>query len=317
CRLAAVYGPTENTTFSTWFEIPMKSVLGRSVPIGRPIAHSSAYVVDERLELLPLGAVGQLAVGGDGVALGYLNAPERTAERFVPDPFSGRGRLYLTGDLARCRADGVIEFFGRRDHQVKVRGFRIELGEIEAALQRERAVRDVAVVVAENGREKSLVAFVVAAAGEALDGARLRAALAETLPPYMLPHRIEFLAELPLHPSGKTDRVALAARATSDERARVQAVAGSELAAFDPSDLRAVRALVANEWRSILRADGELSHEANFFDAGGDSLRLLALHARLARFAPALRVVDLFEHVTIRAQAEFIAEAHRATACAR
>ncbi|MGH7729033.1 MAG: amino acid adenylation domain-containing protein, partial [Vulcanimicrobiaceae bacterium] len=142
CRLAAVYGPTENTTFSTWFEIPMKGVLGRSVPIGRPIAHSSAYVVDERLELLPLGAVGQLAVGGDGVALGYLNAPERTAERFVPDPFSGRGRLYLTGDLARCRPDGVIEFFGRRDHQVKVRGFRIELGEIEAALQRERAVRD-------------------------------------------------------------------------------------------------------------------------------------------------------------------------------
>ncbi|HEX8806362.1 MAG TPA: amino acid adenylation domain-containing protein, partial [Candidatus Aquilonibacter sp.] len=159
CRLVAVYGPTENTTFSTWCNISPSDTLASSVPIGKPIANSTAFVLDAALQTLPVGAEGELCVGGDGVARGYLNRPDLTSERFIADPFAGdcAARLYRTGDRARWRSDGLLEFLGRDDDQVKVRGFRIELGEIEAALQSHEAVGDAAVVVAESGSEKQLV----------------------------------------------------------------------------------------------------------------------------------------------------------------
>jgi non-ribosomal peptide synthetase component F len=158
CRLVNGYGPTENTTFSTTYDIRANDI-GASVPIGRPIAHSSAYVLDDDLQPVALGDEGELCVGGDGVALGYLNLDALSAERFVRDPFAGdaSARMYRTGDRARLRADGVFEFLGRTDDQVKIRGFRIELGEIETNLRACPDVRAAAVVVAQHDGDKSLV----------------------------------------------------------------------------------------------------------------------------------------------------------------
>jgi amino acid adenylation domain-containing protein len=300
CRLSAVYGPTENTTFSTWCDISSQEAIGTSVPIGAPIANSSAYVLDAELQPVPPGASGELCVGGDGVARGYVNLPELTAERFVPDPFSAdrSAKLYRTGDRARRRLDGMLEFLGRNDDQVKVRGYRIELGEIECALRRHPTVRDAAVVVAVRNGEKEIVAFVVAAPGARADHRDLRAHLTLTLPPYMLPHQILMLGELPLSPSGKVDRAALAAKRVGPEPLappllRDQSVVGLERT-------------IGDIWSELLGCERAL--DENFFDAGGDSLRLLMLHARLReRLNCDVSVTDLFEQSTVRKLAAFVA----------
>ncbi|MGH7748247.1 MAG: amino acid adenylation domain-containing protein, partial [Candidatus Dormibacteria bacterium] len=163
CDLIDGYGPTENTTFSCTYQVPRDHPPERALPIGGPIANSSAYVLDERLQLVPMGGAGELCVGGDGLALGYVALPELSAERFVADPFEPGGRLYRTGDRARLRNDGTLEFLGRLDDQVKVRGFRIELGEVEAALARLPEVAD-AVAVAESDLAggRSIRAYAVA-----------------------------------------------------------------------------------------------------------------------------------------------------------
>jgi acyl-CoA synthetase (AMP-forming)/AMP-acid ligase II/acyl carrier protein len=201
-----LYGPTETTIWST---VSRVSSVENRIPIGRPIANTQVYIVDDQLRELPPGATGELLIGGEGLARGYLNQLELTAERFIPNPF-GPGptsRLYRTGDLCRLRPDGVIEYLGRNDNQVKIRGYRIELGDIEAALESHPRVKQAAAKVVDGPRgEKSIVGYVVAPGLEPPD---LRTYLTERLPKYMLPSSFVKLAELPLTPNRKVDRNAL------------------------------------------------------------------------------------------------------------
>jgi lichenysin synthetase B len=201
------YGPTENTTFSTTHAIEA-SARGR-IPIGRPIANSTAYLLGPDDQLAPIGAVGELCVGGDGLARGYLNRPELTARAFVASPLAEGERLYRTGDLARWRPDGAIEFLGRRDHQVKVRGFRIELGEVEAAVLEHPAVRETVVVARPrpDGADRYLCVYYVA--DRELQPGDLRAHLAHSLPDHMVASSYMELPALPLNDNGKVDRAAL------------------------------------------------------------------------------------------------------------
>lgn len=305
CRLSAVYGPTENTTFSTWCDLPTVESIGSVVPIGKAIANSTAYVLDRELCPVPAGVVGELCVGGDGVADGYLNLPELTSKRFIPDPFSNdrSARLYRTGDRARLRADGLLEFIGREDDQVKVRGYRIELGEVESVLQSHPLVHDAAVIVAERDGEKEIVAHAVLLPGAAVDERSLRAHLACTLPGYMLPQRIVVRAELPLSSNGKVDRHALAQHRSSQAPGRN--AAPQLVHEARPVLERTIAAL----WREVLGCEPAL--DDNFFDAGGDSLRLLTVHVRLReRIGADVNVTDLFEHSTIRKLAAFLEPSH-------
>ena len=273
CRLINGYGPTENTTFSCCYVVPSSSAIIETVPIGRPIANSSAFVLDSRLQLVPFGAVGELCVGGDGLALGYVNLPDLTAERFVSNPFSAESRLYRTGDRARMRSDGIIEFLGRFDDQVKVRGFRIEPGEIEAALQKHEAVDGATVVVVEHEGEKELIAHVILRPSTLADEHELRAWLGRTLPSFMIPHRIAVRSEFPLTPNGKVDRVALVnAGAYFSGSATTRSVPAIKTKLHAKPSARSRR-----YWQDILRCDDSPGLDENFFDAGGDSLRLLAL----------------------------------------
>ena len=202
-----LYGPTEDTTYSTVAFLPRTVAF---VSIGRPVANGQAYILDEYLQPVPVGVVGELYLAGDGLARGYLNRMDLTAERFLPHPFSKQAgeRLYKTGDQARFRADGQIEYLGRKDQQIKLRGFRIELGEIETVLRHYPGVQDTAVVVQELSTQDSvLVAYVVAA--NPLSEADLHRYLKEHFPHYMVPSAVVLLAALPLTTNGKVDRRAL------------------------------------------------------------------------------------------------------------
>jgi amino acid adenylation domain-containing protein len=285
-RLLHVYGPTESTTFATWHRVESVPE-GRSVPIGRPIANTRAYVVDRSLRPVPAGTPGELCLGGDGLARGYLGRPELTAERFVPSPFESGGRLYRTGDLARRRADGAIEFLGRSDDQVKLRGFRVEPAEIEAVLAGCPGVREGAVVVREEADgERRLAAFLIPAEGESADP---RAFLRERLPPYMVPAEIEFLAAFPQTPSGKVDRRALATRRPADRpESRSGAAPGT------PAE-----EIVAGVWAEILGRERIAARES-FFDLGGHSLQAGRVLARLrSLFGVELSLRDFFREPTV------------------
>jgi natural product biosynthesis luciferase-like monooxygenase protein len=207
-RVLNMYGPTETTVWSAMHEVTDAS---ERIPLGRPIANTQIYVMDERLQLLPAGVAGELVIGGDGVVRGYLNQPELTAQRFVPDPFRPGRRLYRTGDQAVWREDGVLEFLGRLDHQVKIRGHRIELAEIEAVLARHPAVRQAVVVVREDGGEKRLVGYFVPAPGPAPATNALRDHLGRELPAFMVPSAFVSLDAFPLTPNKKIDRKRLPA----------------------------------------------------------------------------------------------------------
>ena len=202
-----MYGPTETTIWSTTYRVDEP---GSSVSIGRPIANTQIYLLDAELQPVLIGEIGELFIGGDGVARGYWNRPELTAERFLTIPALSAQRIYRTGDLARYLPDGNIEFLGRADYQIKLRGHRIEPGEIEAILEQCAGVRQ-AVVVAREDREgdKRLIAYVVGKADGAGAAAALRSALESKLPDYMVPSAFEFLPALPLTENGKIDRKAL------------------------------------------------------------------------------------------------------------
>ena len=315
-RLVNGYGPTENTTFSTTYCVASFDAIGARVPIGRPISNSSAYVVDAHREPVPIGMPGELCVGGDGVASGYIRLDELTAQRFVADPFSDRpgARMYRTGDRARWRADGVLEFLGRADHQVKIRGYRVELQEIEAGLLACEAVRGAAVVAIEAASDKTAVAFVVPTAAASVDVEQLRAQLAARLPSYMIPQRFVIVAQLPTHPSGKLDRVALE-RAAQEPVAPLVPLAplAPAIAPTRVTQRSSLRSAVGAVWRDVLRVSDVPGLDLNFFDAGGDSLLLLTLQARLQEITRApICVMDLFEHTTIRSIATFLEESRRA-----
>jgi amino acid adenylation domain-containing protein len=277
-----VYGPTETTIWSTCAE------LGDTVTIGRPIANTQVYLLDESLRPVPVGIAGELCIGGDGVARGYRDLPGRTAEQFVPDPFGPPGsRLYRTGDLARWRAGGEIEFIGRRDGQVKLLGHRIELGEIEARLREHRGVREAAVILHGDGSpDPRLVAYVVPANGTAPGPGELGAHLSAILPPAMIPSAYITLDALPLNPVGKLDRAALPAPSGGVTRGAAGAPIDGPRAESAPlsgpsADLAAQ---VSRIWREVLDLDESagLGLDDDLFDLGGHSLLITQITARIA-----------------------------------
>jgi len=284
-----LYGPSEDTTYSTWALMPRD--LGTTCAIGRPLTGSRAYVLDAGLSPLPAGAAGELLLAGAGLARGYLGRPELTAERFVPDPFGGEpgGRLYRTGDLARWRTNGALDFLGRIDQQVKIRGFRVEPGEIETALLAHPGVER-AVVLAREDRpgDRNLVAYVVQPETAGVSESDLKAHLRGTLPEHMIPSRIVALAALPLTPNGKVDRRALPA----PERP----AAGREV----PRDL--VELELQKIWEQVLGVP--VGIDDDFFDLGGHSLLALKVVTRIGlRFGRALPVATLFQAGTVESVA--------------
>ncbi len=202
-----MYGPTETTVWSTCLQVTEAECQTDGViSIGTPIGNTDVYILDDHLNPVPVGVTGNLYIGGVGVARGYLHRPDLTAERFPQHPFKPEERIYFTGDVARYRRDGRIEFLGRSDHQVKIRGFRIELGEIENSLQTHPAIAQAVV----HPQGEQLVAYLIARSGaEQPDVAALRTHVQESLPAYMVPHRFLFLDAYPLTPNGKVDRKAL------------------------------------------------------------------------------------------------------------
>jgi amino acid adenylation domain-containing protein len=294
-RLVNGYGPTENTVFSTWHPIAEVPEDAWTVPIGRPIAGSTAYVLDRGGEPVPEGWPGELCVGGWGVARGYLARPGLTAERFVPDAFGAApgARLYRTGDRVRWNARGEIEFLGRVDFQVKVRGFRVEPGEVEAVLAAHPAVREAVVVVRPDaGGDRRLVGYVAADA-EAVSGAGLRAYLRERMPEYMVPSAVVVLEALPLTPNGKVDR-----RALPDPEAGAGAEGG------DVAPRTATEAALARVFAEVLGVERVGVH-AGFFDLGGHSLLATRAVSRIREATGAdVPLRALFEAPTVAALAE-------------
>ncbi len=292
-RLINEYGPTETVVGCCIHQVRPDDPQHGSVPIGRPIANTQLYVLDESLQPVPIGATGELFIGGAGVARGYLNRPELTRERFLPDPFSGRpgARIYKTGDLARYRSDGILEYLGRVDNQVKVRGYRIELGEIDATLAGEPQVQSCTVVVREDvPGNKQLVAYVVARNGEAPPVPdEMRRFLKERLPEYMVPAHFVLLEALPLTQNGKIDRNALPAPTYKDT-----SVTQEYVAPHTPME----RAL-SEIWTDLLKLERISVHD-DVLELGASSLMVIGAVSRI-RGAVGI-VIDMqvvFENPTI------------------
>ncbi len=286
------YGPTEGTVWCSVYRC-LRDGRASSVPIGRPIANMQVYILDAQLEPAPIGITGEVYVGGEGLARGYLDQPTLTAERFVPNPFGGPGsRLYRTGDLARCWPDGNIEFLGRAEQQVKIRGFRIELGEIEAALLACPGTHEAAVTAQEGGAgEKRLIAYVASARSNASSPQALREALLVRLPDTMIPGRFVVLDKLPRLPNGKVDRKSLPA--PEDIKA---------LSSCYAPPRNATEQLLARLWAELLRIERVGIHD-NFFELGGDSILSIQLVSRARKAGLKFTARQLFEHQTIAALA--------------
>lgn len=287
-----LYGPTETTIWSMLYKVEAEQA--GYVPIGKPISNTCIYVLDNNLQLVPTGAPGELFIGGEGLAQGYWEMPALTAEKFVPDHLGGKpgARLYRTGDLARWRRDGVLEFLGRLDNQVKVRGFRIELGEVEAALANCAGVRQAVVVAQKDGSgEHQLVGYVVPVElQKPLDTAALRNALLERLPESFVPSLFVSLESLPLTPNGKVDRKAL-------PKPEVQRAAIDYLAPRSE-----IERLLVEIWRQTLGVE-KPGLKDNFFDLGGHSLLLAQVQSRLSQAGYDVPMLDLLRNPTIEALA--------------
>ncbi len=304
-RMVNGYGPTETTTFATAWEIPLDAAsLAREtelgVPIGRPIANTSCHVLDGKGQLQPVGVVGELCIGGPGVAQGYLGRADATRERFVPAPGDEDGPTwYRTGDLVRWRQDGTLLYCGRNDRQVKIRGFRIEPGEIEAVMRSLAGVRNAAAVVDDNPqRDARIVGFVVP--DGRFDEQSLRRAIGEKLPAYMVPAALLPLDALPITDNGKLDRTALVAllREGQASLAPLDSPSSQPAAETAPLDEDATRLLAL--WRRIL-ARPDLDADEHFFEAGGHSLLALRMLAEVEReFDVEPRVAALFDAPTVR-----------------
>ncbi|MGH7570898.1 MAG: amino acid adenylation domain-containing protein [Gemmatimonadota bacterium] len=274
-RLLHVYGPTEVATFATWFRVEEVPAQSSIVPIGKPIANTTAYVLDERRRLVPERVAGELYLGGDGVASGYMGDRDGTRERFVPDPFSldQEARLYRTGDRVRRRRDGALEFLGRYDRQVKIRGFRIEPAEIERSLCEHPAVSSCVVDLWETEGEKRLAAWVVSS-GQTLDLAALARFLRRSLPAHMVPSAFVPVATLPLTANGKIDRRAL--RGPDSARRNGFAEPLDAHTRAERGSLDELEATLVKIWEEVLKTQGIGLHDDFFEDLGGDSL--LAVH---------------------------------------
>jgi amino acid adenylation domain-containing protein len=293
------YGPTENTTFTCCHPMRHGDVIPDSVSIGRPICNTFVYLLNNEFQLVPVGEVGELCTGGDGVARGYLNSPELTAEKFAADPFSSSpgARLYRTGDLARWQPDGSLEFLGRSDTQVKILGHRIELGEIETVLLQHPAVRQACVKVQTDAAgNKRLHAYYVSDPERSPSAQELKAFLSAKLPAYMLPTSFVFMNAFPLTPNGKVDRGALPAFSEAKESPS-QHGKGTDL-----------EERLASLWKEVLGTQ-RIGRDENFFDLGGDSLLIVAVHSQLQKILQReIQVTDLFEYATVRSLARHLGE---------
>ncbi|MCP4150555.1 MAG: amino acid adenylation domain-containing protein, partial [bacterium] len=337
-RFYNLYGPTEDTVWTTFTEVPMEKEAGqlRYPSIGKPIENHRVYITGTHLGIQPVGIIGELCIAGDGLAAGYLNRPELTAEKFVPNPFSDEhppengnknrsqdkkssasplplnAYLYKTGDLARWLPDGSIEFIGRCDYQVKIRGFRIELGEIEKRMLEMEFINEAIVLDrTDNNGEKYLCAYIVmketaaakaadAASPEQLERTRVRRYLQETLPDYMIPSFFVPLDSIPLTPGGKTDRKKLP---------EPEIEKGNSFST--PADY--VEEKLVALWAEVLTIKKELiSVEANFFELGGHSLKAVSVIARIHKeFDVKVPLAQMFENPTIRDTGSYIHEAAR------
>jgi len=297
-ELHNLYGPTEAAVDVTAWAC-RRGDQRQTVPIGKPVANTQIYILDSHLQPVPIGVAGELYIGGVQVARGYVNRPDLTAERFIPDPFQPQpgARLYRTGDLCRYRRDGNIEYLGRNDFQVKIRGMRIELGEIESTMRQFPNVRDALVLMREDTPgDKRLTGYIVSAATGAIDLERLRSFLKERLAEYMVPASFVLMEEFPLTSSGKVDRRALPAPQATRQTAT------NYVPPFGETERR-----VAQIWEEILGID-RVGLEDRFFDIGGHSLLLVGLAAKLQEsFGRPVSVMDLFQRPTVAEQARFLA----------
>ena len=309
CRIVNHYGPTEATvgTLTCPVRNRQASYGSETVPLGRPLANTKVYVLDEQLQLLPLGVKGELYISGAGLARGYINRPEETAARFIANPFlekqciefDSETRLYRTGDLVRYLPGGNLEFVGRMDHQVKIRGFRIELGEIEALLNKHPDVQQSVVSVQEDDpNNKRLLAYVVINQERTIDVSDLRKYLREKLPEYMIPSAFFLLKALPLTPNGKVDRRALPAPdSLRPELEATYVPPGTEM-----------EQTIAGIWQEMLHLE-KVGIDDNFFDLGGHSLLIIQVHSRLQESLKRdLSITDLFEYPTIRSLTQYLSK---------
>jgi amino acid adenylation domain-containing protein len=308
-HIVAAYGPTENTVFTSCHRL--EAPVGPTVPIGRPVPGTRIHLLDAHLQPVPAGAPGRLFTGGRGLARGYLHRPDLTAERFLPDPFGQLwdepgGRLYDTGDLARRRPDGVLEFLGRTDTQVKIRGFRVEPGEVEAVLATHPEIRGVAVVVRgahEDAGGRHLAAYVVSAAEE-ISATALRAWLDERLPAPMIPTEFVTLDALPLTPNGKVDRRGLSQRAADPDQ-------GWETEEPPAAPRTPTEEVLAGIWSEVLGRE-RIGIDASFFDLGGHSLSAMQAASRIRKtFGVELPLRALFEEPTVAALARKVESLQR------
>ena len=287
-----LYGPTEATIWSTIYNTAVHQTVASTdnliVSIGSPIGNTQLYILDSHLQPLPVGISGELYIGGDGLAKGYLNRPKLTSEKFIPNPFdnSKSQRLYKTGDLARFLPDGTIEFLGRIDNQVKIRGFRIELGEIEAALNTHPQVnQNVVIAIEENGGNKRLIGYIVTK--EEITTQQLREYLKAQLPDYMVPSVFVTLDTLPLTPNGKIDRKALPAPDGEISRENQYVAPRTE-----------VEQILTNIWEELLPVN-QISIHDNFFEIGGDSILSIQVVSRAKNAGIILTAKQIFQHQTI------------------
>ena len=298
-----MYGPTETTIWSAIHRITNDK---DPIVIGRPIANTQIYILDQCLNPVPVGVPGELYIGGDGLARGYWNRPELTKERFIPNPLSESpdARLYRTGDLARYLSDGTIECLGRVDHQVKIRGFRIELGEIEATLRQFPGVGDCVVVAREDTKnDKRLVGYFVGNREMQPSVSDLRSHLRQKLPEYMIPSSFVALDSIPRTPNGKVDRAALPA----PDQVR------PELDTRFVAPRNEVETTVAEIWQRLLKVE-RVGRDDNFFDLGGHSLLMVQAHSALLKTLPsALTILDLFRYPTVKSLAEFLSHGETKT----
>lgn len=297
-RLINAYGPTEGAIVATAHVMTEPAEVSGQIPIGRPVANARIYLLDPVGRLVPDGLPGEIWIGGHGVARGYRERPELTAQRFAADPFSAqpRARMYRTGDIGRWRRDGSLDFLGRVDAQVKIRGFRVEPGEIEVVLGQHPAVRECSVVPFESAPgDRRLAGYVVPRAGESLQGLQLRAYLKSRLPEFMVPSTFTVLEELPRTVNNKVERSLLPAP-DAVPLPKTQSVAPRTTV---EKEIQAI-------WIEVLRVPN-IGIDDDFFEASGHSLLALQTISRLhSRFGRTVRLRDLYQTRTIRGLSELV-----------
>lgn len=293
------YGPTETVVGCCVYRVPQNDIESNSVPIGQPIANTQLYVLDQHHQPVPIGVPGELYIGGAGLARGYLNQPELTSVKFIPNPFSNETgtRLYRTGDLVRYCSDGNLEFLGRIDHQVKVRGYRIELGEIEGLLGQHPEIQEAVVLMREDvPNNQRLVAYFVTNTETAPSASNLRNFLKAQLPEYMVPSVFVQLKALPLTTNGKIDRRALPV--PDGDRPELEAIYVAPSSEIEQA--------IATIWQEVLHLE-KVGINDNFFDLGGHSLLIVQVHIQLQKIGHRnLSLVEIFQHPTIKSLAQFL-----------